>query len=773
MIEKITSIQGLGLYDGKNSFPPDILFKKNTIIYGYNGSGKTSLSRALRYLETKQIPDCLKDENPQISISLVVDGKNQDISQPNIANLDLPIRVFNTDYVWENIKWSKNGTNGIVTVTKGQGDLVNALTEAVERQKNLKIEINGGIVEQKKIDGAESSFKKAEKSFEDLLTECARNIKNSGWCNDINYKSPKFSPIIEAVCKEEVAELSDDDIERYIKQAKETQKLDTLDDFNFSISLDSFISQLNDIVTILEKPASRKVIVGLKESFSLEKWVQDGYRNHLHQDKECPACGNMLTKDRWEELQGHFSTEAEELDKKVDDALKWWKELNEGLNPPPIKEKIYEAYYNQTDWDLYISQKQTIEIFAQKIIEVLNEKKASIETSISLPISKQDCEKGFTTFLSAIALLDNHIKGHNTFHLEQKTLKDAAELALIRNFAVQNKVKYLELLADKAQKNKELVELKQEYDALPEKIASLKQKTSEVGRACELINKCLEDYLGHKRFQLVPEDGAYSVTRNGKKSSAPLSEGEKTALAFCHFIVSLHEDTDCKLNETIVVIDDPISSLDNRHLHYAFNFMRNKLVSAKQLILLTHSFVFFKEGQKAYWSRFDDKKKETTSLLNLALKNADSGFYSALYEIPNALKDHESEYHYFASKLFDANKNDWQSADLYGLVNACRRVLESFLYFKIPVQDGLRNKLDNLIKELEKDKTNDNSPPSNITAQARARFCDTGSHGDNLDKFLGFDNITVDTVKDAVKFTLEFIECADKIHFSSLNKASK
>ena len=68
-----------------------------------------------------------------------------------------------------------------------------------------------------------------------------------------------------------------------------------------------------------------------------------------------------------------------------------------------------------------------------------------------------------------------------------------------------------------------------------------------------------------------------------------LSEGEKTAITFLYFVVGL-QDQDFDLAEGIVVIDDPISSLDSSSVYQAFSFLKNAVKDARQIFLLTHNF---------------------------------------------------------------------------------------------------------------------------------------------------------------------------------------
>jgi len=138
MIKKIESIKGLGLFKGNTSFPDNIDFEKYNIIYGYNGSGKTSLSRALRFLEDKKFPEFISNNTSNVELSITTTAGKQELSLNNIKDCTENIRVFNTDFVWENIKWSENGAKGIATIGKEHEASVKELKKKETRKEEKK-----------------------------------------------------------------------------------------------------------------------------------------------------------------------------------------------------------------------------------------------------------------------------------------------------------------------------------------------------------------------------------------------------------------------------------------------------------------------------------------------------------------------------------------------------------------------------------------------------------------------------------------------------------
>ncbi|WP_187263721.1 AAA family ATPase, partial [Pontibacter beigongshangensis] len=166
-----------------------------------------------------------------------------------------------------------------------------------------------------------------------------------------------------------------------------------------------------------------------------------------------------------------------------------------------------------------------------------------------------------------------------------------------------------------------------------------------------------------------------------------LSEGEKTAIAFIYFITTLKEKGN-KLDESILWIDDPISSFDTNHLFNAFVFLVKKCHSCKQLFITTHNFWFFKLVRD--WMTKDGRRRES-SFYVIDSFFIDSNRISTITEANKSIVDFHSEYHFLFSQIvkhYDKPVIDFETS--YMLANAGRRVLESILTFKYPKTKDLR-----------------------------------------------------------------------------------
>ncbi|AIV68207.1 AAA domain protein [Burkholderia pseudomallei MSHR62] len=182
------------------------------------------------------------------------------------------------------------------------------------------------------------------------------------------------------------------------------------------------------------------------------------------------------------------------------------------------------------------------------------------------------------------------------------------------------------------------------------------------------------------------------------------------AIAFMYFLKTL-EDSDFKLKDGIVVVDDPVSSLDANSLFSAFGYMKERTKDAKQLFVLTHNFGFFRQVKN--WFNFAGKlkngvyKPETSTICHfymLSVKTEGGRRNAYLRTLDPLLHEYESEYHYLFKLVKDgaAMAQPNSLADVYGLPNVARRLLESFLSFRVPGHAGnLKRQLEELEGEPE------------------------------------------------------------------------
>ena len=189
------------------------------------------------------------------------------------------------------------------------------------------------------------------------------------------------------------------------------------------------------------------------------------------------------------------------------------------------------------------------------------------------------------------------------------------------------------------------------------------------------INRLLINY-GFINFKIVPatEDGFYQIQReDGTIAEKTLSEGEVTFITFLYYLQltkgGLNEES--VNDERILVIDDPISSLDSNVLFIVSTLVKEiaKKIkidegNIKQLILLTHNVYFHKEVSYEGLNRRGQKP----SFWILRKNNNQSIIHS--YGEQNPI---QSSY-----ELLWREIKEWEHNSGITIQNTMRRILENF-----------------------------------------------------------------------------------------------
>lgn len=207
------------------------------------------------------------------------------------------------------------------------------------------------------------------------------------------------------------------------------------------------------------------------------------------------------------------------------------------------------------------------------------------------------------------------------------------------------------------------------------------------------INRLLKSY-GFLNFKIVPaaDEGFYQINReDGTIAETTLSEGEITFITFLYFLQlakgGVSEET--VNEERILVIDDPISSLDSSVLFIVSTLIKELIKSVKsetgnikQIILLTHNVYFHKEVSYEGLNRKGEKSQFW--ILRKNNKVSTIQFYGDTNPI-------QSSY-----ELLWREIREWERNSGITIQNTLRRILEN--YFSIlgsKRDDVLINKFEN------------------------------------------------------------------------------
>ena len=323
MIVKITKLRNFGIFRNF-SWRSDIPnFKRFNLIFGWNKSGKTTLSRSLSSCEKKSIQF---EEYPKNGEFIIETENGINIVHSDCQNCTVQIKVFNKDFIKENVSFDpSNPSNPIVYVSE----------EDIESNKKLMGFKKNVLLLSQKYETAQKDRQKSEKYEDDFRKTTARTIKDIVGNLKVNdkyrdYDKASVKAKIESVGIDNFQKLSDNDFEKYKKlingDVNQSQNIFAKYEINILVkgrNISSFISIYDGIKDLIEKKIISETIKRLENDSDLNAWVQQGFELHKKKSEEqkCLFCQNTLDRNILTSLSKHFSNDYENLQKDITDLM--------------------------------------------------------------------------------------------------------------------------------------------------------------------------------------------------------------------------------------------------------------------------------------------------------------------------------------------------------------------------------------------------------------------------------------------------------------------
>ena len=459
---------------------------------------------------------------------------------------------------------------------------------------------------------------------------------------------------------------------------------------------------------LLQTTVVSAAIDTLKDDAELASWIRQGLALHQGRDIEkCRFCEQALPEHRLAALEGHFNDHYEQfiqrINKEIDTLEQMERRLKKFESALPNAGKLHNEYHAEfrVAKTQLTNVLQQLEEFLNAATQALEGKKSKVFESAKLDIEMPPVKA------EAIANLNSFIQKHNQASKDLETRRKEARKRLADDMIAANLEEFANLEEDADTARAAVEATKKEVQRLDAEILRLEQEITEHRRPAEELNEELRKYLGHDELRVEIKETGYTITR-GRMPVNSLSEGETTAIALLYFLKSL-QGRDFTLENGVVVLDDPVSSLDANALFLASGLIRERTKDAGQLFVLTHNFSFFRQVRN--WFRHvkgqnkSNKDKRPVRFFMLEPSSEDNVRSSTIRSLDPLLEKYESEYHYLFSQVYQAS-NSSESRSLgknYILPNIARRMLETFLAFRFPhISSGnLREKL----KKVQFDET--------------------------------------------------------------------
>ncbi len=449
-------------------------------------------------------------------------------------------------------------------------------------------------------------------------------------------------------------------------------------------------------------------------------WVDQG-RKYLKED-QCPFCQQNLPHDFQYELnkllEGNRKLKIERVDSLASSYALRLERLEQALSGV-FDDAITRGTGLDLAWSkLHARMKENLTLMREK------------QTKPGEPVAIEAVVHSELT--AALALLKEKVSDFN-----QRILDRTAERAKIKTMFFQV------LCADRAEAYaihaSALAPLKERFNTESDEAAKiekqirtndlllqdLRRAQTGVDASVESINASLRD-MGIGSFWIARREGdghLYCLARpdDSDSSTHTLSEGEKTLISFLYFIELIkgsHDETGAvDVTKTVVVIDDPISSLSQNFVYDVATIIQHQLVKppigvakVKQVIVLTHNLFFFHELVLQLAGNTLANASRKCQMLRV-LKNEHSAV------LPLDPTTFMNDYDALWQVLQDAKRG---LVPVRVVPNTMRGILEQFFTFTTGMED--------FDKALEKMTIVDRSQKF----KALQRFLNRGSHKDGI-----------------------------------------
>lgn len=277
-------------------------FKRLNILYGRNYSGKTTLSRIFRALETGRMP------SNYVGSTFVIHGDKGDVTQADIASHGYDVRVYNRDFVSENLSFLINQTiDGEIKTFAIVGEKNKEIEDEIAKiQTKLgSAETKTGLrhdldAKKKERDRTKTNHKNAVDALEGKLRSHANNkIKQNRTYGPAVYNIESIKKDIITVKKAGFTPLTTEEQAIKVNLLKQEALPDITETVSISLKIEPISKLAEGLLSKSIKPT--QAIQELLNETALQAWVKQGIQLHRDKRNTCAFCRQDLPHDIWQE----------------------------------------------------------------------------------------------------------------------------------------------------------------------------------------------------------------------------------------------------------------------------------------------------------------------------------------------------------------------------------------------------------------------------------------------------------------------------------------
>ncbi|MBN9007794.1 MAG: AAA family ATPase [Rhizobiales bacterium] len=685
LVERISLLRNVGKFDSVNS-GRQLPFSKATLIFAENGRGKTTLAAILRSLsdgdpvhinERKRLTAA---HDPHVVVNVA--GTAPHVFQNGTWSATIPdLAVFDDAFVAQNV------CSG-VDIEPGHRQNLHELILGAQG-----VALNAA---------AQAHVSKIEEHNRDIRTKEAAipATARAGLTVDAFCALKKNPNIVGAISE----------AERSLNAAQAADAVRREDGFN-KIELPRFDTiALNSLFKLSLPEIDTTAFAQVQKHFSEigdgERWVEDGMHRIIRSDtadEACPFCAQNLSGSP---LIGHyrsyFSEAYAQLKREIDLTLQEVRKFHAGDAPAAFERSVHLWEQRRNFWkDFVIVPKVTVDTAAvalswkiarDAIVADLQKKQAAPLEPLEMTSATLGAIADFDRARDMVASASSTLTSVND---QIASVKERAATANIATLTGELE----KLKATEARHSAKIAPLCDAYqdEKKAKKITeglrdqardALEQYRASVFPAYEnAINSYLRAFGAGFRLDSVTSvnsRGGSSCTYNVviDNTSVPLtgapgtpafkntlSAGDRNTLALAFFFASL--DGDPRLSNKIVVIDDPMTSLDESRSTTTVQELGRLVDRVSQVIVLSHSRPFL----CAVWKKFE---KFTRTAIKV-VRDRDGSDLIGWNVQQDSITDHDKRHAKVVAYIASNNV-----ADQREVAQSLRPMLESFMRVAYP-----------------------------------------------------------------------------------------
>jgi len=608
MIKKVISIKNVGKFADYSCYG-DVELRKLNIIYADNGRGKTTLVAILRSLKTVEgsliVGRRTLGTSGAPEVNLLLDDSTLAFKDGKWET-DLPdLEIFDSTFIAENVY-----SGGYV---------------GHEHKRDLYRFVIGakGASLRKKVDHLDGKNRAKATKIGEKENEIKRYISDS----------VKVSDFLELLRPPQGAITEKEKEIRALETAEEIAEKSALDRISLpSIPWIELEELLVKSITSISKEAEQRVRehVACCMDKDGESWIESGL--DYIKDSSCPFCGQSLAGNELiEAYQAYFDAAYQHLKEEIEDLLENIRSLlseDEILNLQRrigANNEVIEFWNDHVQASYPEIEFEAIQEPWQNVRKLLVE---SLEQKAAAPLELMAPSEALEAAIEAYDSMSKAADDYNQTLSKANELIEAKKEETKEGDLSQARKELDDLEHQQSRHKPEVDRLCKEYKELCEEKKTLEsekqQAKDKLDKYADEVIEAYEPSINEHLHKCGAEVGIIELDRNylgGKprieyrlqvdgeavdlgKADTPADEpsfkntfgsGDQSALAFSFFIARLKQYPNSELQDKIVVLDDPASSLDAQRKTYTCHQVIWLARHCEQVIVLTHNAHFARQ----------------------------------------------------------------------------------------------------------------------------------------------------------------------------------